>query len=436
MDAVFFGIDGTQAKITLGLGCNNDCRFCYNRFQKEAYPAVEEARAFELIDEAAASRADHLNLIGGEVTILPYFVRALAYAKGRFPAIGVNTNGRRFADGEFARASVEAGLTEVDVSLHGSRPDVHDAVSRAPGAFEETVLGLKNLVALFRESGSPLLSVTTIILDWNVDDLLPLGHLLRELGIPSWRIKCAYGAMGGEVVPGTNDYIVPYARAVPLLGDVVAVHGGSVNIVVHDVPVCLLGDLLDFSTIQERHRVARYTAEGLEEVVRVLDRWGPSASVCDRCDVRDRCCRPSPAYIERFGEGELRPMTEEELSAVRAGSAGFRSRVKGGGGSGGGAQPAGRFADPDEERLHGAFEKIDASAREGRWSDVRRLAAEALALSPGDAAATRMRRMAELHLLDEMADRFERSGEAARARRTRLLISTHYADLAGGGGSR
>lgn len=429
MDAVFFGIDGTQAKITLGLGCNNDCRFCYNRFEKESSRPLEEARVLELVDEAAASHADHLNFIGGEVTILPYFVRALEHAKGRFPAISVNTNGRRFADEAFSLACVEAGLTEVDVSLHGSRADVHDAVSRSPGAFEETVRGLRNLAALVRERGAPLLSVTTIVLDWNLGDLVALGGLLVDVGVPSWRIKYAYGSLGR---PGgdSNDYIVPYATALPVLSDVLRAHGGRLNVVVHDVPVCLLGELLAFSTIQERHRVARYTARGLEEVVTVLGRWGASASVCDGCAVRERCCRPSPAYVERFGEGELHPMSEEELEAVRARSEAFRSTVRG---SGPGQGRAGRSSDPQRERIRALFESIDAAARARRWNDVRRAAEEVLSLAPEDAAATRMRRMAELHLLDDLAARCERAGDLGRARRTRLLISTHYADLAGGG---
>ena len=418
MESGFFGIEGTQAKISLGLGCNNDCLSCYNRFEKEAYPLVGEGRALELIDEAAASRADHLNLIGGEVTILPYFVRALVHARGRFPAISINTNGRRFSDGKFARASVAAGLTEVDVSLHGSSPEVHDAVSQAPGAFEETVRGLRNLVALSREDGPPLLSVSTIVLDRNLPDLVSLGRLLLEIGVPSWRVKYAYGALGGPVVAGSNDYIAPYGRALPVIAEVMATHGADLNIVVHDVPVCLLGDLFAFSTVQERHRVARYSAHGLQEVVRVLDRWGDSAPVCGGCAVRDRCCRPSPAYVERFGEGEFRPMTEEDLAAVRKGSEAFRTRLRETG------------AGP----VRAAFESIDAAARAGRWREVRRKAAEVLELSPGDLHATRMRRMAEVHLLHEMAARFEETGELARARRTRLRIQAHYADLAAEGG--
>ena len=385
MDAVFYGFDGTQAKITLGLGCNNDCRFCYNRLEKAGSRQLEEERVLELIDEAAASGASHLNLIGGEVTILPYFVRALRHARGRFPAISVNTNGRAFADEAFARDSVEAGLSEVDVSLHGSRPEVHDAVSGAAGACEQTVAGLRNLVALARTTGKPLVSVTTIVLDANVDDLDALARLLREIGVSSWRIKYAYGALGKAGSGESNDYILPYGDVLPVLRRVIADHGDALQVIVHDVPSCLLGELLDFSTVHERHKVARYTARGLVEVVRVLDRWGETASVCESCEIRGDCCRPSAAYVARFGEGDLRPTTRAELEAVHELSRAFRAevlRVRGD------ASRAVRRQSSESAEMKAIFQTIDAAAREGRWGEVRRAAARALELAPEDAAAT------------------------------------------------
>lgn len=417
------GFEGTQAKITPSLACNNDCRFCYNRAEKALQRPMSEDDVMRLVDEAAATSPAQLNLIGGEVTILPYFLRALRRAQGRFREVSVNTNGRRFADPAFARDAVEAGMSEVDISLHGATPAIHDHVSRAPGAWTETTQGLRNLIALYRAQGRPKVSVTTIVLDWNVHDLCAIGGLLREIGVTSWRIKWAYGALGGHVDDDPSAYIVRYAEGMPRVREAVAMHGAALHIIVHDVPLCLLGDLADYSTLHDKHVVARFEAERVEDAVAVKDRWGDTASVCDGCAERARCCHPSPAYVRRFGEGELRAMSTDTLAALEDRSRAFRRSVEGDGarpraGGGSGARP----------EVREGFARIDAAAREGRWRAVRAAALDVLAAAPGDAQAARMQRVAEAHILDETASACEARGEHGRAKQLRRLLALHYAD--------
>ncbi len=423
-DHAVCGFEGTQAKITPSLACNNDCRFCYNRAEKALARPLSEERVMALVDEAAATSPAQLNLIGGEVTILPYFLRVLRHAQGRFGSISVNTNGRRFGDAAFAREAVSAGLTEVDVSLHGATAAVHDHVSRAPGAWAETTAGLRNLVALRAELGRPSVSVTTIVLDWNVHDLTALGALLRELGVSSWRIKWAYGALGGHGEADPSEYIVRYADGLSHVRAAVEAHGAALHVIVHDVPVCLVGELMAYSTVHERHTVARYGAAGLEEQGAVLGRWGETSRACDGCVARDRCCHPSPAYVRRFGDAELTPLTVRSLDEVTERARAFRRRVEGA------ASRAGEAPRQSSEQpeVRDAFARMDAAAREGRWSDVRAQALRVLALSPGDAEAGRMRTVAEAHLLDEMARAAEARGEHGRARQLRRLLAMHYAE--------
>lgn len=411
------GFEGTQAKITPSLACNNDCRFCYNRAEKALARPMSEDDVLRLVDEAAATSPAQLNLIGGEVTILPYFLRALRHAQGRFREISVNTNGRRFEDPAFARAAVDAGMSEVDISLHGSTAAIHDHVSRAPGAWAQTTAGLRNLVALYRELGRPKVSVTTIVLDWNAHDLCGIGALLREIGVTSWRIKWAYGALGGHADEDPSEYIVRYADAMPQVRRAIESHGAALHVIVHDVPLCLLDDLVDYSTLHDKHTVARFEADGAEPAVAVKDRWGETASACDGCAERARCCHPSSAYVRRFGEAELRPMSPGDLAAQEDRSRALRRRVEG-----------------DAPRAHhhrapsAALARLDLAAREGRWREVRAAALEVLAETPGDREAARMQRVAEAHILDATASACEARGEHGRAKQLRRLLAMHYAD--------
>jgi pyruvate-formate lyase-activating enzyme len=420
------GFDGTQAKITPSLACNNDCRFCYNRAEKVSRRPMSEGDVMRLVDEAAAAAPTQLNLIGGEVTILPYFVRALERAKGRFRDISVNTNGRRFADADFARACVDSGLSEVDVSLHGSTAAMHDHVSRTPGAFSETTAGLGNLLALQREGLRVKVSVTTIVLDWNAHDLVALGEALRALGVSSWRIKWAYGALGGHADDAPSEYIVRYADALPQVREAIRRHTPALHIIVHDVPLCLLGDLSEFSTLHDRHVVARFEVDRVEPAAPVRGRWGETASRCDGCAERAACCRPSAAYVRRFGEDELTPLGPDELRAISLRGKRFRAEL------GGASPPGGRGPEAHRSTLDAAHARMDAPAREGRWRAARAAALKVLAQHPGDPSALRMQHVAEAHILDESARECEQQGRSGRAKQLRRLLMYHYADVAVG----
>ncbi|MBI5513013.1 MAG: radical SAM protein [Deltaproteobacteria bacterium] len=421
------GPDGVQAKITPSLACNNDCRFCYNRLDKREARALSEARVLELVDEAAASGAEALNFIGGEVTILPYFERALARASGRFQAVSINTNGRRFADEHFARRCAALGLTAVDVSLHGSTGAVHDLVSRTPGAWAETTAGLRNLAAIASEDPRLAVSVTTLVLDWNLGDLAATGALVASLGVRAWRLKYAFGVADPTRPEVPAEYLVPFERALPALRRAVEANARALNIQVHDVPTCVLGDLYEFSTVHERHRVARYDEGGLDAVAPVLGRWGETSARCAPCAARDRCGRALPGYVYHLGDGALLPLDEAAFDALRVRAREARGALE---------SRCGAHAAPHEPHaLQTLFDALDAHARAGDWTAVREEALRAEALCPGHPEAVRMRRRAEVKLLEAIAERLERHGDRARARRTLALVRLHYGDLVRGSGS-
>ena len=94
-----------------------------------------------------------LGITGGEPTLLgEKLVQLLTSVKTNLPATAITslTNGRCFADQEYAAAVAAVGIQELrfSVPLHSDVPDVHDHIAQAKGAFYETVAGLYNLTAL------------------------------------------------------------------------------------------------------------------------------------------------------------------------------------------------------------------------------------------------------------------------------------------------
>jgi len=416
----------TEAKITLTLACNNDCSFCYNRRKKDVDPqTIPPERVHELIDQAADQGARSLNLIGGEVTILPWFLEVLAHGGSRFEDVSLNTNGRAFGDPAFARAAVQAGLTTVDVSLHGSRPEVHDRLTRAPGAWAEATAGLRNLVGLAAGGERLSVSVTTLVLAATRDDLLPLGDLLRDIGVQSWRLKAAHGAAGCAPDEARNTYLMRHSDWMPALRAVVERHLGPLNPRVHDVPLCVLGDLLRLSTDFDEQVVALYKARGLEDTVRVTGHWGQASPRCQGCAAADACIKLDPAYVAQYGDAELTPYDPAGWQAARADADALHHRLY--------ARMREQAPLAPEPTRAARFEALDRAAGAGRWQLVRRLATALLEADPRDVDALRARRRAEAHLLNAKAEAAAAGGDPAQARLLRDAIQRRYADVLGSG---
>jgi len=439
MNSISAPVVPKAAHITVALSCNNDCVFCYNRDRRPLSEPLGEQRVLDLVEEASDAGSVRLSFLGGEVTILPYFLRVLTSAGRRFDSVGIGTNARRFKDPIFAAECAAAGLTDVDVSLHGSTAAVHDATTRAKGSFDETIAGLRNLVSLGRGTdrfGPVSLSVTTLVLASNYLDLPAIGRFIHDLGVRKWRIKYAFGSLDAEPGEPGHDYIPRYRTTMPLIRQALVECARKLDIVVHDVPLCLLGDLMPYSTgfLSGEGLIER--SDGTALAVELVDGWGITTDRCKECAGRTICGRPSPTYTALYGDEELEPFDPKSwTAAVRRGRA-FCQDVQAGAAQ---AVPEARSEtvqkpQPDGDTtsasdLQAAFSRIHQAATERRWMDVRTAALAALALRPNHPEALRMQRTAELHMLHAEVNRLAESGDRGRAQKVRRYIHRHYADL-------
>jgi hypothetical protein len=83
-----------------------------------------------------------VDFVGGEPTIHDELQEAIGLARRiGFERIGLQTNGRRLAYRSYTELLVTAGLTHVDVSLHGPTAPVHEFHTTVEGSFQQTVAG-------------------------------------------------------------------------------------------------------------------------------------------------------------------------------------------------------------------------------------------------------------------------------------------------------
>ncbi|NIO20604.1 MAG: radical SAM protein [Candidatus Aenigmarchaeota archaeon] len=131
--------------------CNNNCISCIYNLEmaeklKVGNPMEKEIK--KTIDGIKPN--DILSFTGGEPTIRKEFFKFLRYAAGRDSEmnIAIVSNGRMFCYDEFVDKMLKTGLKNLKfcIALYGHNERLHDAITRTPGSFEQTIKGIRNLL--------------------------------------------------------------------------------------------------------------------------------------------------------------------------------------------------------------------------------------------------------------------------------------------------
>lgn len=161
---------GRGAVLTVDLTnrCNMMCNPCFMDANQVGYvhePTFEDIKA--ILDRAVSFKPRRQIIIlfsGGEPTLSPFFLDAVAYAKKiGFYRILAATNGIRYAeDIDFAKAAKEAGQHGVYLQFDGTNEE--DNKHRGVGnLFDVKLKSIENLA----EVGIKVTLVTTIVNSWN-----------------------------------------------------------------------------------------------------------------------------------------------------------------------------------------------------------------------------------------------------------------------------
>ncbi|MDC0685723.1 His-Xaa-Ser system radical SAM maturase HxsC [Sorangium atrum] len=128
--------------------CDNFCLMCSQppKDHDDSWLVDDLEQAIPLI----SSEATEIGITGGEPALLgERLVQLLVLLRRCLPRTSVHvlSNGRRFADGGFARCIGDVKHPDLmfGIPLYSDLPEEHDYVVQARGAFDETVRGILNL---------------------------------------------------------------------------------------------------------------------------------------------------------------------------------------------------------------------------------------------------------------------------------------------------
>ncbi|MCP8315433.1 MAG: radical SAM protein, partial [archaeon] len=158
--------------------CNLKCKHCYENAGKPDKNELNTEEAIRVIDILVDAEVVILAFSGGEPTVRPDILKLIKHASMRGMYVAMATNGIFLASIDRVRELKNAGLRFVQISLDGIDPNTHDLFRGVPGAFKETVQGIKNCVAekLFVE-------IATTATRFNYKEISDIIDFADELGV-------------------------------------------------------------------------------------------------------------------------------------------------------------------------------------------------------------------------------------------------------------
>jgi radical SAM protein with 4Fe4S-binding SPASM domain len=155
--------------------CNHACSFCYNcpSGQKE----MNTGEVLDALRKLADFNVLYLTLSGGEPLVRRDFFTIAAEARRLGFAIRIYTNGYLIDRAMARRIKEVANPAEMEISIHGARPETHDKLTCVPGSHRKIVEAVKAL----RAEGIKVNLKCPVTRD-NQEEVLDMERLAGELG--------------------------------------------------------------------------------------------------------------------------------------------------------------------------------------------------------------------------------------------------------------
>jgi len=293
--------------LKVGFQCNNRCLFCIQGNKRYTAPNKSDKEVRQILEKMRKNH-DGVVFTGGEPTVRSELIDWVRYAKKLgYKYIQIQSNGRMFSYKDYCKALIKAGANEFSPALHGSTAKIHDALTRTPGSFGQTVQGIKNL----RELDQYILT-NTVVTRMNYKDLPNLARLLVDLKVDQFQFAFMHinqiiahdKKLIEQVVPRYNES-VPYIKK----GIDIGVKAG-IRVMVEAIPYCFMKGYEKYiaeqyipftSVVDNQLELANY---GFYRKTKGKAK-GPQ---CNKCKYNKICEGPWKEYPEIFGWSEFKPV--------------------------------------------------------------------------------------------------------------------------------
>lgn len=165
-----------SALLELTFVCNHACTFCYNSpsGQKE----MSTAEVIDALRKLADFNILYLTLSGGEPLVRRDFFEIARSARELGFALRIYTNGFLIDEPMARRIKEIVNPIELEISIHGARPETHEKLTCVPGSLEKVINAVKHLRA-----HDLRVNLKCPITRDNQEEVLDMHRLAQDLGV-------------------------------------------------------------------------------------------------------------------------------------------------------------------------------------------------------------------------------------------------------------
>lgn len=292
-------------KITVGYKCNNSCFVCYEKNNRK----IPEKTTDELKKEIAAAKrhGSRMRFYGGEATIRTDFIELVKYAKScGFKYIMLTTNGRMLMYPGFVRQLLDAGISQIIISLHGHKAKIHDAFTNSRGSFKQVIKGIENL----KKMGFEQIGINTVITKLNYKYLPSFKDLLLKMDIR--RAEFIYLASADNHI--LEKFAVPLSEAASEIRSILQ-EANYKNLfwTLLNPPLCcyfydVMGNI-SYSDVEDEimflhgNKFKIYYRLGMKKALKYI-----KTDRCRSCKIKGKCRGVEKKYLDFFGKEEIKPV--------------------------------------------------------------------------------------------------------------------------------
>ncbi len=315
-----------RVHVLTGAVCNNNCIFCMEE-DREGRKVLNSKTDDALVAKILADSApcEELCFTSGEPTLnerLPRWARRARDAGVR--RVSVMTNARALSYRRYARGLAKAGINRFYISIHGHTAKLHESLVRTPGAFDQTVAGIRNVAALIPYGIE--LHTSTVLTRRNLPHLRDIYRFLRRLGVQ----QVVFNVMqaNGRANTHFERIFPPYSLIASEARRFIEGEPAPVMAFFVDIPLCTTTELPDFNRgfveaykhyepddggdggHDRRLPVMDRSEGGLVEVRRsdLDEAMRLKRAECGRCRYDSVCEGVWSNYLRRYGWGEMVPV--------------------------------------------------------------------------------------------------------------------------------
>ncbi len=177
----------TSKPFSIGLSvserCNSKCSMC--DFWKSPGKRLDFDEMKHILQGVKRFGVNIINYSAhGEIFTNPDIIKALEYGNTLNFISNINTNALALADGGLARhVGREIRPLLISIGLDTVRPDIYEKIRGVKGGFKRVMKAIDNL----KQSGFGNITVGCVVLNHNLEDLIPLAKLVGEKGLGAMR---------------------------------------------------------------------------------------------------------------------------------------------------------------------------------------------------------------------------------------------------------